>query len=72
MNHKLSKDQQKFWDILRLPYGVKGECDYCVHMKRYSRSSTNLHCREPEYEKTGMVNCSTEMNNPKWKWNGKV
>lgn len=64
----LTKHQQEFWDILRLPYGIRGNCRYCVHMK--PKAIAQMDCQEPEYQLTGAITCSARQNKPKWKWNG--
>ena len=49
-------DKEKFWETLKMPPGIRGECGYCVH------EDTRIF----DHPCTGCYNKSK----PNWKWNG--
>jgi len=67
---KLTKEQQKFWDILRMPYNHT--CDNCKWIYRYkSWSGTGYLSQEVcGKEPSDNLHCTSHRLDA-WKWDGK-
>lgn len=59
----LTKDQQKFWDILKTSYPLKSDrnCLNCKYSSKYSGAG----CTEPEHANSGKATC---FGIEKWIW----
>lgn len=55
---RLTKDQQQFWDVLRMPYNISKSCGNC----KWNNNKKVCECPN---------GCYNWLGPNQWKWNGK-
>ena len=73
----LSKDQQQFWNILKMPYDIVKACGTCSHVGPGRAGSRS--CRNPNNRRVDDATCWApgRRGNPykdqpsMWEWDGK-